>query len=184
MLKNKKYGGFTLLEMLVVVLIIGILAGIALPQYEMAVTKAKVASILPIMRRWYDALAEYKLQHGYYYDEDNEIYPDGSDLGVNWPSDWKNGDEDSCGDSSFCHNDYWNCSLFNTDDGSVACSHNNGAFFVITMQHPDDYSACGKEENRGKIICFSHNAKGEKICKSLGKPSGKFNDKQCTVIGG
>ena len=62
--------GFTLLELLVVVLIIGILASIALPQYQMAVTKAKVASILPLMRRWKDALQEYKLQHGSYEDLD------------------------------------------------------------------------------------------------------------------
>ena len=79
-MKNKS--GFTLIEMLVVVLIIGILAGIALPQYQMAVTKARVASILPLMRRWYDGLAEYKLRTGSYLTEEGE-YPDGADLGAN-----------------------------------------------------------------------------------------------------
>lgn len=164
-MKNKKMQikkftkGFTLLELLVVVLIIGILASIALPQYKMAVTKAKVASILPLMRRWKDALQEYELQHGYYVDENG--VPDGATLGVNWPSDWTTLEGDPCGNSLTCKNDYWQClanSVFYS--GEVFCVHDN---FLI-MIHQPDYD---KKENIG-LTCQTDVDEGKKICKSLG----------------
>ena len=154
--ENKK--GFTLIEMLVVVLIIGILAGISLPQYQMAVTKAKVASILPLMRRWKDALQEYKLQHGSYEVEDYES------VDASWPSDWDNG---SCGNSFSCSNDYWSCNGNTEDVGMVYCSHHidENNWFLIEMFQPDDeaYTALA-----GMTACEHSGTEGEKVCKALG----------------
>ena len=174
--------GFTLIEMLVVVLIIGILAGIALPQYQMAVTKARVASILPLMRRWYDGLAEYKLRHDSYLTEDYD-WPDGSMLGANWPADWKNEEEDNCGDNQVCHNNYWFCDINLGDDGSVRCRYKN--LFEIIMGQPDGDDYCDTASSKGKIICMPYMSsdEGKKICKNMGKSFGD-EDWACTQIVG
>ncbi len=160
-MKNKK--GFTLIEMLVVVLIIGILAGIALPQYQMAVTKAKVASILPLMRRWKDALAEYKLQHGNYCPDDIGC-PNASYLNANWPSDW---DDGNCGDNSNCGNDYWSCFACEEPSCYVYCYHSldSDNDFHILMYQPDDDIY---PDVAGMMTCEPSGIEGEKVCKALG----------------
>ena len=61
---NKK--AFTLIELLVVVLIIGILAAVALPQYQIAVEKARAAEAVVNLRLVVNALELYHLENGVY----------------------------------------------------------------------------------------------------------------------
>ena len=57
---------FTLIELLVVVLIIGILAAIALPQYQMAVLKSRYTQLMAFGNAVHTAALSYHLANGTY----------------------------------------------------------------------------------------------------------------------
>ena len=62
--RNKR--AFTLIELLVVVLIIGILAAVAVPQYQKAVVKSKLATLKSLVGVLSNAAEVYYLNHGVY----------------------------------------------------------------------------------------------------------------------
>ena len=70
-IKNKK--AFTLIELLVVILIIGILAAIALPQYQVAVEKSRFTQSIVIARAIRDAQDLYYLNNNTYSDDFAEL---------------------------------------------------------------------------------------------------------------
>ena len=69
--------GFTLIEILVVILIIGVLAAIALPQYQLAVDKAKYTQAMVLLDAINESQNRYILARGTYtnsfYDLDIDI---------------------------------------------------------------------------------------------------------------
>ena len=69
-MKNK---AFTLIEVLIVVLIIGILAAIAVPQYQKAVIKSRLYALVPIVHSLRVAQENYYLNHGRYADSLEEL---------------------------------------------------------------------------------------------------------------
>ena len=64
--RMKNNQAFTLIELLVVVLIIGILAAVALPQYQKAVAKSHAAEALSVIKTLTDAEEVYYMEYNEY----------------------------------------------------------------------------------------------------------------------
>ena len=70
---KRNLGGFALIELLVVVLIIGFLAAVALPQYQTAVDKAKMMQYVPLGAAIVQAQEVYYMSNGRYSANLNEL---------------------------------------------------------------------------------------------------------------
>ncbi|MCK4511272.1 prepilin-type N-terminal cleavage/methylation domain-containing protein [bacterium] len=65
---RKNQGGFTLVELMIVVIIVGILAAVAIPMYQGATERAKASEAVAALGTIRGALRVYYAEHGTYAD--------------------------------------------------------------------------------------------------------------------
>ena len=147
--------GFTLLELLVVVLIIGILASIALPQYQVAVKKATLAKYMDIVKALKEAEDRYFLANGIY-----AINLDALDitLPIN----------ESCTKNTTSEGSDYRCGKerFGIFSKANAQAGNNT---IRYLQFFDDVTLTGGGKfYKGDIVCYSVGETARKACQSFG----------------
>lgn len=122
-MKNNK--AFTLIELLVVILIIGILAVVAMPQYQLARDKAEFSKLWAMNRNLSDAYQRYYLVA-------NEYPQDIEDLDVSLPAGYTK--------NNYKHGPY-----------QISCASYNDFYCCIAKKHPTvtyyfDQVLCSKSD--------------------------------------
>jgi len=163
-IKNKL--GFTLLELLVVVLIIGILAAVALPQYQLAVDKAEFEKYQSIVASIRNAYYEYLNLH----DTGPESF---EELSFDMPSDF----------TGSYSNTYYKC-VFN--DSMYCCMSKSGESSTggincggkdLSFNYSETLLGLNNVMGNRSMKCraLPNNARGNRLCKSIAPYSRQGN---------
>ena len=120
---------FTLIELLVVVLVIGILAAVALPQYQKAVEKSKAAQGIALVKSFAQAAEAYHMANGTY-----ATNADIDALSVGLSDEQKT--------KLFCANLFWNGCADNGDWG-ITFQQTSGIESVIAIRTSGKYAGAG-----------------------------------------
>lgn len=174
MLSNKK--GFTLIEILVVILIIGILAGIALPQYKKAVLRTRAVAIMPLLDMLVKGEELYYLNKGESTTDVREL--DIQFPGVCVPTD----DDDNLGMTWSCGEDFMlklvkggsAVSAYYCPRHNTSASDCSGSFLYFQLGWATsffDSSSSNRYVPNSRRCWLPDNANpiGESVCKSLGR---------------
>ena len=160
-LRDDARKGFTLVELLVVVLIIGILSAVALPQYQKSVTKSRFAEAISNMNSLWKGCMLYGLESGRqdcgfmeYEFVDLDIAIQGTASKHEWPSP----------DVTMIDTRYFTYSP--VSPGGYPVAYYNPQH-VGPLSHA---SACLFVDEKGQIGCDYLNDEGEQICKTSGVP--------------
>ena len=151
---NKK--AFTLIELLVVVLIIGILAAVALPQYQTAVNKSRYAGLMPLAKSVKDAEEAQLMATGKYTSKLE-------DLSVQVPGTI---------DDNTATTDHVTIELYNGEGDydfvKATDTRNPANTFVMYFAKSGNF--------KGEIHCEAeqNNAKAKQLCLSYGPTAGPF----------
>ena len=137
---------FTLIELLVVVLIIGILAAVALPQYQRAVEKARFTQLVTVSKSIVDAQQAYYLANGKYASRADE-------LDIEYPMN---------ASGTMFQTDQWSC------DFVVANGLGGGPRTSCSLSQPHVLLQWYHDSNRFNCCAYSDDQyKGESLCQNV-----------------